>query len=67
MAKHRDTVFNVVRTSYTGAHTTIGTYRTLRGADEAMASAEQEMLDRGMNPLDPDFTFRIETSTYYDE
>jgi hypothetical protein len=72
MAKHRGTVFAVVRVAefvmdnhevaYTSA-TVLGVYLTAERADEIKAGYEQQMKDYGFD----EFQFEVQASTYYDE
>lgn len=71
MAKHRSSVFTVVREVLdddTGGYTfsaVVGVYLTLQRAEEVSAGCLQTFLDAGV-PKDR-YWFNVEATTYYDE
>lgn len=70
MAKHRGSVFTVVREEWNIRannflfSAVIGVYHGLNRAEEIAAKCQQEMVDHGVGEL---FRFQVQVSTYYDE
>jgi hypothetical protein len=72
VAKHRSSVFAVVRERDFGFleeafefEAIIGAYLTLARAEEVAEASLQEMKDKGMQ--DGEFKFYVAATTYYDE
>lgn len=74
MAKHRSTIFTVVREQYKyfpGANgsytfsTICGSYASIDKAYEEVGVCEQAFKDAGI--LKDDYRFSVHTNTYYDE
>lgn len=63
-AKHRGTLYAVVRTQQDGLAVVVGVYLTPDRADEIKARYVQEMKDRGFGGM---FQFSVNATTYYDE
>ena len=71
MAKHRGTVYSVVRSvraddseeTLLVNSTVIGVFLTAERADEVKAGSEQRMKEYGFD----EFQFEVQASTYYDE